>query len=530
MIAGISCQIPFFLTIKGPINPCASMVHEQIGYYYLISWIFSVDYHFIETGHASLAWLAYPVSLLIKTFDSASTAYEKIFHFGAIFYFLHGIILWLLTTRVLIEHNISLCTKFLFSISSLWVASLEKVSNLGLMINYHKGNEILNMCFIIWFLSLIQPGKNVKKGFLIKTGALIGLGVANKLSFGLIYIIFAVSCLWLWKPEVLKTLKSANCILISSCISFFISLHLLTGFRTVYVLQTIRDWYFYYQSNFLAQKTPFLAEELKKIFDPNGYYFIYEIILALFLFQICICSFWATKNRKGLYILAQLAAGILILAQLRTRFTQGTMVDSTLALQFFFLINLLVLENIRTSLRLVTIPLSILAAICILLGFFNMENFKKIRVLIHNSEKGQNISCVLKNSKLPIVFYLSGTPQPLIFPSAELITFVRMQNQSAKKYQEILLPNIHFTDAKKPLLFEHIGLLPEYEGSSARTEKNLKIWKEMYPPLIAESSLSYSFEGGEIFQFEPLQCDNNLLYYFVYPTIVKIKTFQENEK
>jgi hypothetical protein len=48
VISGISCLLPFILTMLGHINPCSSMIHEQIGYYYLISWIFNIDYTFIE--------------------------------------------------------------------------------------------------------------------------------------------------------------------------------------------------------------------------------------------------------------------------------------------------------------------------------------------------------------------------------------------------------------------------------------------------------------------------------------------------
>jgi hypothetical protein len=203
----------------------------------------------------------------------------------------------------------------------------------------------------------------------------------------------------------------------------------------------------------------------------------------------------------------------------------GTMVDSTLAIQFFFLINLLFLEKVQAVHAFFIKALALIAAVCVLTGVVNSENLKRFEILVQNSKKGMTISEIIKESPKPTVFYLSGTPQPLIFPSAEIIQYIRTLNQSAKKYHDILLPNVLFVDDKKILPFPHLGCLMEYEGSCARTEKNLKIWKEMYPEILPNASLVKSFNGAKRFQFEPLQSENKLLYYFVYPTIVFLKEF-----
>ena len=191
--------------------------------------------------------------------------------------------------------------------------------------------------------------------------------------------------------------------------------------------------------------------------------------------------------RRRLYALAFLAANVpailVLLLQFSSRRTVGTMLDVSLYLAFG-VTTLGVLCLRLGGARWLVQGLTVAMLAGCLVAVVAAQPGAVFHRLIVNSEPGRQIDAIRSSRPdLPVVLYVDGWDQPLIFPSGDFFGVVGLApNDAVTRYRETYYPRTRYVSpGAGPIREPHIAIIPEYVELLPATPENLAEWPQMWP-------------------------------------------------
>jgi len=180
-MSGLICFIPLLVSIIFGLWPPLAMVHEVSGANYFTYFFNKIVFYFTETGHGSLVFTS-NLAAAISEFIADGSLFNKLYIFSLIFYFIVGILKYLI---FVLSVNYKFTNLQLFSMLFIPIAPIlwERETNLNLIINYNHSQELVAL-IVIFFIVFreMSLSKEITKQFKIIVGIIIGLICSIKFS------------------------------------------------------------------------------------------------------------------------------------------------------------------------------------------------------------------------------------------------------------------------------------------------------------------------------------------------------------
>jgi len=525
---------PVIICLVFEIWPPTTMVAEVFGTNYLTYWILKTTYHMIGAGHAFHLLFAFPANWIVDLAGSDLTNHGKFFLFSMALYGVHGLMVFSILI-VAAFASLNWVEKYILLIVPLAPAFLERETNFDLMINYQKGEEVIYL--LVAFLLMLWISQNWK--YDLVRSALLGVltATAGCIKFSMLVTVGPFIILLVTPfagPWNEKHQKQCLMFLTTFCIWFGFLFLAFLSFDLSYVLAFVRDLTQWYTGAWIDQQTPFLLMELERSFSTESYYFGlgYVGFINAILVISCLLKWFKTKDRKLLMlgIAYTIALGCLFYIASR-RLSQGTMIEVSLFL--FFTSVVMMFYQFRNGMR----SFSFAAFVGILVVSGLSVSLGKPGIIL--GRLSENSETALQFEKYlsaypgnPVVYYMKGLPQPIIFPSANLIgALTASSNSDVQNIMMRYFPDIKFSNPEDgPILTPHIAVVPEYLDVLKETEEARSEWPQMWPkvevfspyPDFLKGLPFYDEQRCRVFQFKEVQSREHLVYFSVYRTKVTV--------
>jgi hypothetical protein len=212
------------------------------------------------------------------------------------------------------------------------------------------------------------------------------------------------------------------------------------------------------------------------------------------------------------------------------RKSQGTMIDVSLFLTFGVVAMALIVERISSRIAAVGTTIVLVGTI-FFVGLASAAPSVVLRRLADNSSIAREFEAWVDSERhLPVVYYMGGLPQPLMFPAADLYAVSGAAASPAqRKFFDRLYPRVRFANpAHGRFAGPHVAVVPEYLDLLPQTPEVLKEWPQMWPgvsvlaamPELRSAIGADNLARCRIFQFKETQDRRQLLYFASYPTKV----------
>lgn len=521
IISAFICFLPALLIFTYHIWPPTAMVHEVFGTYYF-RYTFS-DAHFIaETGHGSLASLAYTSSILSNLFFLKADLFTKMLAFSYFFYTFSGALLFAIYV-CLIRAGVRAFDILGLLIVPITTTLLERETNLGLMINYDRSQAIILVAvgaLILWQRIEGYRVKNIG----IFAGILAGYTVAVKFTNLFIIVPFIVSSLLTNQRGLEQYRRPAATMLWWFIGSFLLAMILYSKF-SLSTLINIPSWIWnLYHGPWIEQRTPFLNSELTH-FDGSSYYTPLQIafILLLIVYPFTVIAAIRHRSIPGIGQCTAIFISLsTLLAIFSHRAAQGTMID----ISFITLFSL----YLCTSFLLVSksrIYSSVATGVFLAFSgfaFIFQQPGKILDDLAINSRNAEQFNLYTKAHKnFPMVYYMDGLSQPVLMPSPEQICAYKAS--AAANYTSLLAKNCPRTQIRGSnagLLNEaHYAIFPEYIDTLPETDQMNREWPEHWKEIKLLQNNNWQRVlapyNCKVFNFVATQAPQHLVYFSSYP-------------
>lgn len=531
MVAAIACFSPLLITIVFQIWPPTAMVHEVFGINFVGFMILEYGFHLVETGYCSIVVLNYIASIIVSSLFDHWSLFDRMSVFSIAFYAWHGALTFAVLAVATTDRSLRPMDCWGLLTIPLASSCLERVTCVGLMINYNKGAELAYLISAYLTIRWLAEARSFDRLTPVVMGALSGAFVGTKLAYAAIVapLLCIIGISWdsREKREAAKNtllfVSTATIVLAAIAIVFF-------RFHVDYIPQFVEATSKLYCGGWASQRTPFLFSELSNSHDPHSYYFSLRLFAGGVTVSFILTCWLGIKLRSwriALLVGAQTLGFATLALLLWRRASQGTMIDVTNYLAFCGAVNSAAITRHCSRLRWC---LPVFTLVTFVIGVAAADPFTMVGRLRHNSREARAIQNIISHrSSLPIVFYMAGLPQSLLFPSAEQIMLYELSSASdPSRCLREFCPRLQTAHPGNGLINEaHIAIIPEYIDSIPRTEGVLREWPSIWPAVQVLSEYPELVKGLQDrseesihSQFTEVQPRTHLLYYHCHPTQV----------
>jgi len=529
--ASLISFFPLLLIAIFDVWPPLSMVSEVFGKNYVMLPVMWFSYLIAETGHAFLLLFTYFPSFLAHFVFPLSSEFQRQLYFSILFYLLHGGTVLAILIMVC-GSNLPMLAKVTLFFVPYASFFLERETHLGLFINYNRGPEIFYLvtAFLLmrWFSE--RPDAKSRNAAAPILGVFTAIVVGTKFSYAVIMAPTLVLLAIEFNADrrtLYGQIRTYVAYLVGA-MAMLLSAFLLFKFKNLPLLGI--DLASLYTGPWLQQNTPFLDSELSKILQRESFYYSLHILLFLWIALVLVVGVLALVRRDARvlsFIGVQLLAGFAFWNMYQVRKAQGTMID----ISQFAVFGSVVLTFLAGHLyRLRKTALCAIATICgsFIVGLVDASPGKLIDALTYNSRLAEKFnSHVHGKVAVPVVYYMSGTPQPLLFPS---VLFAATVPAATPEYMSRYFPGVHSREPGKGRIEgPHIAVIPEYLDRMPVTEATIKEWPAVWPIVNVfdsypelRSQLLHEDHGCDVFQFREIRDHPSYLYHSFYPTRVTV--------
>ena len=519
---------PYLIVTAARIWAPSAMIQEMFSHAFATPLLMAYGTHFVPVGHFFALYTALPNVVANGVLASAS-AFDRAQAFTVGVYLLHGAVMFglflvgLRLTPALHERLALLLVAF----GQGW---LMRFTNLRLTVNYDLLVNVIFMVLALVWIWRTRSERQSGRGTAILLGVVAGVIVGTKYSILVLVGPFLLLML-LPRPPTLGTvvqqgLWSALTMVLTAAILMVAYFH---G-RLDFLASSLVELWAYHASPLVNQSTPFMLLELRRWLDPSSYYFGLQALVTVWA-VLLVATAVLVSSRRGETLLV-VAASLFGAALLAYTFNQRRTGGTTLDVSMFLLFDVAVLATCwRDEVRRLVVPRVAVGLLCgaAVLSVVMMHPVALIDRLAANSQQARAFEAWRQaRPDLPIVYYMSGFPQPLTFPTIDLYAFGGLQaTPVTAAYMRDIIPRATFRGPQDGLLpGPQLIVIPEYLEPVPETPADRVEWPDMYRSVDTQTTHPAFGErvrrlgaNCQVFQFRG-EDPTTLHHLWVYPTRV----------
>ena len=539
LLAGVALLLaaqPVLIVTIARIWAPSTMIQEMFSHAFSTPMLLEHGTHFVPVGHFFALYVALP-SFVANDLLADRSLFDRAHAFVVAVYVLHGAILAVLyfiglKLTPLLHERLAL---LLVAFGQGW---LMRFTNLRLTVNYDLLINVLCLGLALMFVqrarSRGQPGRSTA----ITLGLIGGVMLGTKYSLLIIlgpFMLLALLPRPLTLGAALRQLAwSGLTVVVTAILLMLAYVHFRVESFTTSVLELLA----YHSSPLVRQSTPFMIQELQRWLDPDSYYFGLQALITIWAALLIATGLLVRARRVDALLIV--AASVFGAALLAYAFNQRRTGGTTLDISMFLLLDVAVLatcwrgEPRRHVVPRVAVGLLSLVAV---LATAMLHPLAIVDRLAANSEQARAFEALRHaHPELPIIYYMSGYPQPLTFPSIDIYAHVGLQaTPVTAAYVRDVLPRTAFRGPADGLLEgPQLMVIPEYVDTLPESPSDRVEWPDMYPRVATLTE--YPAFGGrvaslglacQVFQFRG-EYSSSLHHVWVYPTRVTACPVSEN--